>query len=89
MMSMYQSAPLDIVFFSFAPLGFSNKLLEIGNSRLTFDKVSGDDDGPTLIGTQIDVTETASSDYDWSVVEELSPYGQSYLPSLENLAPED
>lgn len=89
MMSFYQSTALDIIYFSYAPFGWSNKLLEIGTHRLTFDKVGSGDGEVTLIGTQVDVQETDSSVYDWSVVEELSPYGQSYIASLENLAPED
>ena len=73
-MTMYQSAPLDIVYFSYPPFGWLNKVLEIANFRLVFQK-SGE---VMLIGTELDIQEADPSVYEWTTTEELSPQGYSY-----------
>ena len=81
-MNMYQAAPLDVVYFSFAPFGWVNKVLEIANCRLILDNKA------MRISTEIDIQETDSSVYEWSITEELNNSGYSYVPGLQNLSPD-
>ncbi len=89
MMSLYQVAPLDVVFFSFAPFNWVNKVLEIANVRLIQQQQStGSGEQVTVLSTEIDLAETDPSVYAWSVTEELNNQGGSYVPGLQNLSPD-
>jgi hypothetical protein len=88
MMSIYGSTPLDVIYYSYPPFAWTNKVLEISNVRLTTDKVTQGGQDVIALGTEIDIAETDPSVYAWSMSEELSPYGQSYNPALANLTNE-
>jgi hypothetical protein len=84
MMSLYQCAPLDVVYFSFAPFAWVNKVLEIANIRLLQQKT----DMAPVLSTEIDIQESDPSVYEWDVTEELNNSGESYVPGLQNLSPD-
>ena len=89
MMTMYKSAPLDTVYFSYAPFAWVNKVLEIANCRLIQSKArAAGGQQVTLLGTELDIQEADPSVYAWSATEELSAQGYSYLPGLQNVAPD-
>jgi hypothetical protein len=89
LMTMYKSAPLDVVYFSYPPHKWLNKVLEVANCRLVFQKASGPNgEEAMIIGTELDIAETDPSIYEFSVTEELSSEGYSYLPGLQNLSPD-
>lgn len=89
-MSMYKSAPLETIYFSFPFLMMVNKVLEIANTRLVMEPGTGDSGEPvTLLGTELDIQEADPSVYDWDQTsEELSAQGYSYVPGLSNQAPD-
>lgn len=84
-MTLYNIAPLDTLYFSYAFFKWVNKVLEASNFRLMFEK---SEEGTTLIGTEVDIQEADPSVYEWNVSEELSAQGYSYLPGLQNLSPD-
>jgi len=89
MMWTYESAPLDTQYFSFAPFGWLNKILEIANCRLV-PGTSQNEQGievPTFT-IQLDIQEAAASVYEWDVDEELTNSGYSQVPGLQNVAPD-
>lgn len=89
MMTCYQNAPLDTIYLSFAPFSWVNKVLEVVTPRLLMEKSTTEGGQEvTLLGTELDIQETASSVYDWNADEELSVQGYSYLPGLANVAPD-
>jgi hypothetical protein len=89
LLTMYKSAPLDIVYFSFAPFAWVNKVLEIANCRLVQERVTGQGGQEViLLGTELDIQESDPSVYEWSVTEELNSSGFSYVPGLQNLSPD-
>lgn len=81
-MAMYKTTVLDIVQMTLPLLGWTNKFLEIAAHRFTVNKVNVDGNDVTLLGTEIDVQETAITVYDWSASEELGANGfqQPSLP---------
>jgi hypothetical protein len=87
LMTMYNVAPLDTIYFSFPYFNWANKVLEVAKIRLMMEK-SEDGQTATLIGTELDIQEADSSVYEWSVVEELNNQGVSYVPGLRNLSPD-
>lgn len=88
LLTMYKSSPLDVVYFSFAPFAWVNKVLEIANCRLVQEKASAGAQEVILLGTELDIQETDPSIYEWSVTEELNVQGYSYVPGLANLSPD-
>jgi hypothetical protein len=82
-MSMYQSIPLDIIYFSMPQLGWSNKVLEVQTSRFLLNTQSG----APVLGVEMDLQETDPSVYDWSVTEELSIQGYPQVASAIVAAP--
>jgi hypothetical protein len=89
MMTTYQSAPLDTQYFSFVPFGWLNKVLEIANVRLVPGKSQNGQgiEVPTF-SIQLDIQEADPSVYEWLTTEELSAQGYSYVPGLQNVAPD-
>ena len=85
MMSMYKSAPLDIVYFSFPYFKWLNKLMEIAAVRLVQTKSP---DGIPVLSVETDFQETDPSVYAWDPSEELSIDGYSYISGLQNLPPD-
>lgn len=89
MMTMYPSAPLDTQYFSFPPFAWLNKVLEIANCRLVQRKTQdGSGNEVTVLSTELDIAESDPSVYEFSVTEELSAQGYSYVPGLQNLPPD-
>jgi hypothetical protein len=89
MMTTYQSAPLDVVYLSYVPFAWVNKILEIANVRLVPFKVqAGNGREVTLLGTEIDIQETDPSVYEWDITEELSAQGYSYIAGLQDISPD-
>jgi hypothetical protein len=87
-MTMYQSAPLDTVYFSY-PGWWVNKVMEIANVRLVpFNASTPGGEEVPLLGTEIDIQEADPSVYEWSATEELSAQGYSYLPGLADATPD-
>lgn len=72
-LGMYQFTCLDILSMTvpFLP-GWTNKLVEVQNARLTVNKV---DEHAMTLATELDVQETDPSIYTWSTAEELGPAG--------------
>ena len=73
-----RAQPCDVVNFTFAQMGWSEKQLEIVGMDWLQEK--GDNDSPRL-ALQISVQETEASIYDWSTEEELTPYSVPALPT--------
>lgn len=72
----YQLVPLDIISAYVPFLGWTQKILEVINTRLLIQKESAGDGYETVrLGVEIDVQETDSSIYQWSIEEELTPQG--------------
>lgn len=86
-MAGYQLAPLDVLALDLPYFGWSGKNLEISQFRLKFDRQSGSGREVILLGTEIDVQETDSSIYSWSVGEELSPAGFQQAVSPDTRVP--
>lgn len=83
-MTGYQIAPLDLLLATIPYLDWSGKQLEVLATRFRLEEGSGEPGaGPALL-IEIDVQETASSIYDWSTSEELSPQGyvQPAIPGI-------
>ncbi len=85
-MAGYVFTPMDVIAMDLAYFGWTAKTLEILATRLRLDNQSG---GTPLLGVEIDVQETDSSVYAWSIGEELSPAGfqQVITPSTATPAP--
>jgi hypothetical protein len=88
-MRMYQITALDVVAFTLPALGWVQKLFEISNFRLTYNKQNQSGKEAVLLGTELDLQETDPNLYDWSVTEELTPQGyqQSVLPDTTHPEP--
>jgi hypothetical protein len=86
LMTLYNIAPLDTIYFSCPLFKWENKVMEVAAIRLIMDKA--EDGTATLIGTEIDIQEADPSVYEWGVTEELSVQGYSYVPGLQNLPPD-
>lgn len=71
-LGMYQFTSLDLVSMTMPFLGWTNKLLEVQQSRLT---VTKHDEHTMTLGTELDLQETDPSIYSWSTSEELGPAG--------------
>ena len=87
-LTMYQTAVLDVISYTFPTLNWSGKLLEITGHRFTLNKQTVEGQDVTLLGTELDLNETSSTIYDWSTSEELTPQGfsQAALPSTSDPA---
>ncbi|MDE2105676.1 MAG: hypothetical protein KGL39_51085, partial [Patescibacteria group bacterium] len=89
-LAAYWLAPLDIFSGTVPYLGFANKLLEVAAARVKSDDHTANGSGVTL-SVEIDVQETDSSIYQWSIEEELSPQGwvQAHFPqgNVQEYAP--
>lgn len=73
-MEAYQLVPMDVIQFSYAPWGWTNKLFEVVSSQLQFQPV---EDGSGMTGRVIlQVQATDPSIYTWSTREELNIYEQ-------------
>jgi hypothetical protein len=90
LMGMYKSAPLDTAYFSFVPFQWLNKVLEIANCRLVFPRGQAEGSGieVSTIGVELDIQESDPSVYEFSVTEELNNFGYSYVPGLQDIAPD-
>ncbi len=82
-MAGYQFVPMDVIQAQYSYFGWTNKQLEILAHRFTLSKQNLGGQDVTLLGTEIDVQEAASSVYAWSIGEELSPagYQQAITPA--------
>jgi hypothetical protein len=67
-MAGYQQTALDIITMTLPFLGWTNKILEVQAHRLHIDEHG-------MLGVEIDVQETASSNYGWALAEQLTPQG--------------
>jgi hypothetical protein len=72
-LNTWQMQPLDVMQFTFAPNGWSDKLLEITSTSFSIEPAKDDDSGPTVKLT-FGIQETDPSVYEWSMSEELSVY---------------
>jgi hypothetical protein len=74
----WQVQPVDVIAFTWAILGMSAHLLEVSGIDFVIEPVpnqSGKEDNQTLaLSVAVTVAETDPSIYQWSIVEELSPY---------------
>jgi len=87
-MSMYKTTALDVVAFTLPLFGWTQKLLEVTNHRLTVSQQNG----VNLLGIELDLKETSDEIFEWSATEELTPQGykQAVLPDTTSpLAPGD
>ena len=84
-MAAYQFTPMDVIALDLSYFAWTAKALEIAAARL---KIAKQQEVP-LLGVEIDVQETDSSVYAWSIGEELSPagYQQAVTPSTMTPAP--
>ncbi|HXI42544.1 MAG TPA: hypothetical protein VNH83_21355 [Bryobacteraceae bacterium] len=88
-MAGYKFTPPDVIALDLATFGWTGQELEVHASRL---KMVMETDGGVQVprlGVEIDVQETDSSIYAWSVGEELSPsgYQQAITPDTSTPAP--
>ncbi|MCU1251540.1 MAG: hypothetical protein JWQ49_4569 [Edaphobacter sp.] len=81
----YVMQPKDIFQFTFPPLGWTNKLLEVVSSSLSV--VDDPNGGAPSIRVTYSVRETDPSVYTWSTAEELTVYAVPALPSQTPLTP--
>jgi hypothetical protein len=82
-MAAYQFIPLDILLVNNSILGWYEKYVEVSNVRLKMTKQSlANGQEVTLLGMELDLQETDSNIYAWSVEEQLSPFGyqQAVIP---------
>jgi hypothetical protein len=84
-MAGYQFTPLDVIALDLSYFAWTAKALEMAATRLKVDKQQE----VPLLGVEIDVQETDTSVYAWSIGEELSPagYQQAITPSTMTPAP--
>lgn len=80
-MAGYQIAPLDLILVTIPYLGWVEKQFEVIETRLRAEETGN---GAPALLVEIDIQETASSIYDWSTSEELSPQGyqQPAIPGI-------
>lgn len=82
-LAAWQMQPLDVMNFTFAANGWSDKQLEIVRTQFHVEPPQGEGDGPS-VRCVFDVQETAETVYEWSTAEELSVYD---VPSNPSVAP--
>jgi hypothetical protein len=87
-LAAWQMQPTDVMQFTFAENGWTDKLLELDNTRFRIDAGSSGEDGgepqaPRLYVEQT-MIETDPSVYEWSTAEELTVYD---VPSMPAQAP--
>jgi len=85
-MAAYQFTPMDVIALDLSYFAWTAKNLEVLAARLKLETQSGT---APLLGVELDVQETDSSVYAWSIGEELSPagYQQAITPSTATPAP--
>ena len=83
-LSAWQMQPCDVMQFTFAVLGMSERLLEVTGT--TFHIVDGED-GVQTIGCAMQVQETDPGDYEWSPTEELTVYDVPATPTQTSYYP--
>lgn len=79
-MKAYQAVALDVVQITHPRYGWVNKSFEVLSSRFVWEK-SGD---VPVIAVELDLAETDTSIYDWSITEELTPQGYAQPSNVGN-----
>lgn len=80
----WQMQPTDVMAFTCAVLAWTSKILEVESARFMIDEQKGEgEDAATVLAlsVEINVIETASTIYEWSLSEELTPYDVPAAPS--------
>ena len=72
----WQVQPIDVISFTWAILGMSSHLLEVSGVDFLVEPIQkeGDDNQTLALSVAVAVIETDPTVYQWSVVEELTPY---------------
>jgi hypothetical protein len=74
-LTAWQMQPLDVMEFTFPQMGWSAQYLEVEKIQLVCEPskgANGEDDALAL-SCLVSVVETAASEYEWSITEELTP----------------
>ena len=79
-MKAYQAVALDVITLTHARYTWLNKAFEVLNSRFVIDKSQG---APRL-SVELDIAETDSTIYDWSIMEQLTPQGYAQPDNIGN-----
>jgi len=84
----YKMQPCDVMLFTFPPMGWSEKMLEVVGTSFKIDSEDGQDGQKALsIHTTVNVIETESSVYEWSTEDELTVYDVPTTPTQLSQVP--
>ena len=79
-MKAYQAVALDVVQITHPRYTWENENFEVLSSRFVWDK-SGD---VPIIAVELDLAQTDSTIFDWSVAEQLTPQGYAQPDNVGN-----
>ena len=82
-LACWQMQPTDVMQFTFAAAGWTDKVLEVDSLRFRIDTEGGggDEDKAPRLYIEATMIETDTSVYEWSTVEELNVYDVPSMPA--------